>query len=217
MKPARELCHPPRYRILLTAFIALIALLHAEAVSAQSAEPNLMPVPDPNASLYASFGIGFINIDERGPGVRSPLGLVAVLNKQRLIVRTSLLDLSFLEGNQRDERYARSYSLYAPSNCYDTRTGYYVSSYRCSGGTDLLASASVELNYIALREVWLANHRGKVFAGAGWRLRDPRGAFGSIGFFFERARHSSGGVQLMIGRGFVGFGLLWGYDLRRLF
>ena len=36
-------------------------------------------------------------------------------------------------------------------------------------------------------------------------------------FFFERARHSSGGVQLMIGRGFVGFGLLWGYDLRRLF
>ena len=136
MKLARELCHPPIYRILLTAFIALIALLHAEAVSAQSAEPNLMPVPDPNASLYASFGIGFINIDERGPGVRSPLGLVAVLNKQRLIVRTSLLDLSFLEGNQRDERYARSYSLYAPSNCYDTRTGYYVSSYRCSGGTD---------------------------------------------------------------------------------
>lgn len=217
MKPARELCHPPIYRTLLTAFIALVALLHTEAVSAQSAEPNLMPVPDPNASLYASFGIGFINIDERGPGVRSPLGLVAVLNKQRLIVRTSLLDLSFLEGNQRDERYARSYSLYAPSNCIDRRTGYYVSSYRCSGGTDLLASASVELNYIALREVWLANHRGKVFAGAGWRLRDPRGAFGSIGFFFERARHSSGGVQLMIGRGFVGFGLLWGYDLRRLF
>ena len=172
-------------------------------------------MPDPNASLYASFGIGFINIDERGPGVRSPLGLVAVLNKQRLIVRTSLLDLSFLEGNQRDERYARSYSLYAPSNCYDTRTGYYVSSYRCSGGTDLLASASVELNYIALREVWLANHQGKVFVGAGWRFEIHK-AFGSIGSFLSapaQQRRSAADDR----KGFVGFGLLWGYDLRRLF
>lgn len=207
-------CILPVHRALL---IALALLLLVASISAQEIEPDLMPVADPNASLYASFGIGFINIDERGPGVRSPLGLVAVLNAQRLIVRTSLLDLSFLEGDQRDDRYARSFSLYAPSNCYDTQTGYYVSSYRCSGGTDLLTSASIELNYIVLREVWLANNRGKVFTGAGWRLKDPQGAFGSIGFLFERARHSSGGVQLMVGKEFVGFGLLWGYDLRRLF
>ena len=100
--------HPPAHRNLFAAFIALIALIHVGSVNAQNAEPDLMPVSDPNTSLYASFGIGFINIDERGPGVRSPLGLVAVLNPQRLIVRTSLLDLSFLEGDQRDARYARS-------------------------------------------------------------------------------------------------------------
>jgi len=29
----------------------------------------------PSTSLYATTGIGFINIDGRGPGVRVPLGL----------------------------------------------------------------------------------------------------------------------------------------------
>jgi hypothetical protein len=196
-------------------YCALSIALTCAPTKAQDDDPVLLPAP--STSLYASLGIGFINIDEQGPGVRAPLGLVAAFNAQRLILRTNLLDLSFLEGDDRDARYARSYSAYAPSNCYDTQTGYYVSSYRCSGGTDLLASASAELTYVALRDVWLSNNRGNVFVGAGWRLKSPRSAYGSIGFFFERPRHSSGGVQLMIGQGFVGFGLLWGYDLRRLF
>lgn len=196
---------------------ALVVALSSTALCAQEADEALQPLPAPSRSLYASLGIGFINIDQRGPGVRAPLGFVAAFNRQRLIARATLLDLSFLEGDNRDARYARSFSAYAPSNCHDTQTNYYVSNYRCSGGTDLLGSASAELNYVVLRDVWLSEHQGQVFAGAGWRWKSPRSAYGSIGFFFERPRQSSGGVQLLIGRGFVGFGLLWGYDLRRLF
>ena len=184
MKPARELCHPPIYRILLTAFIALIALLHAEAVSAQSAEPNLMPVPDPNASLYASFGIGFINIDERGPGVRSPLGLGRRI-QQTAPHRSHQPARSEFPGGQPARRALRA-QLFSLRSFQLLRHAYGLLRIQLPlfGGTDLLPSASVELNYIALREVWLANHRGKVFAGAGWRLRDPRGAFWQHWFLF---------------------------------
>lgn len=196
----------------------LVALFFAPA--SVSAQQGTLPPPPPdaaNTSLYATTGIGFINIDGRGPGVRAPLGFAATFNKQRLILRVNALDLSFLEGNDQDDRYVRSFASFGPSSCIDTQYNSYVADYRCSGGTDLLTSSSVGLSYIALNEVWLAGNKGKIFVGGGLRVAKPQGGYGTIGFFFERPYHSSGGVQLMIGKGFVGFGLLWGYDLRRLF
>lgn len=201
-----------------TAALFLLCLGIAEP-GAQEATAPLVP-PKPTSALYASTGIGFINIDGRGPGVRAPFGLTAVSNNLRLIARVNALDLSFLEDNNRDDRYIRSFSsvsISGPSSCIDTQTNRYVSNYRCSGGTDLLASSSFELSYIALDEVWIADQLGKIFVGGGLRLAKPQGGYGTVGFYFERAGHSSGGIQLVIGNGFVGLGLLWGYDLRRLF
>ena len=104
----------------------------------------------PSTSLYATTVIGFINIDGRGPGVRVPLGLAVTFNNQRLVVRANALDMSFLEGNDRDNRYARSFASFGPSSCIDTQNNVYVADYRCSGGTDILLSSSVDLSYIAL-------------------------------------------------------------------
>jgi hypothetical protein len=219
-----QLASPPvdasfLYRVSFTRCIILLAALFFASASVSAQQGTLPPPPPPaaNTSLYATTGIGFINIDGRGPGVRAPLGFAATFNKQRLILRANVLDLSFLEGNDQDNRYVRSFASFGPSSCIDTQYNSYVADYRCSGGTDLLTSSSIELSYIALNEVWLAGHQGKVFVGGGLRVAKPRGGYGTIGFFFERPYHSSGGVQLMIGKGFVGFGLLWGYDLRRLF
>ena len=188
---------------------------------ANSEEPLIdLPTPPPNSSLYVSGGIGFINIDNRGPGVRAPLGLTGVFNKQRTIIRTTIFDLGFFEGNQRDQRYQRIYSYYAPSSCIDTQyapNGRYVSNYHCSNGTDLLASSSMELHYIALREVWIVNNIGNITLGAGYRFRSPKSPYATLSFLFERPYRGSGGVQLIISHDIVGFGLLWGYDLRRLF
>jgi len=185
---------------------------------AQEAIAPLVP-PRPTNALYASAGIGFINIDGRGPGVRAPFGLTAVSNDLRLIARVNALDLGFLQGDDRDERYARSFSRSSrsPSSCFDTQTNRYVSNYRCSAGTDVLASSSFDLSYIVIEEIWIADQLGKIFVGGGLRLAKPQGGYGTVGFFFERAGTSSGGMQLMVGNGFVGIGLLWGYDLRRLF
>lgn len=194
------------------------ALLFTGAIAGAQQGTQPPPPPSvPSTSLYATTGIGFINIDGRGPGVRAPLGLAATFNDQRLVVRAHVFDMSFIEGNDRDNRYARSFASFGPSSCIDTRNNVYVADYRCSGGTDILLSSSIDLSYIAIEEVWLAGHEGKIFVGGGLRAAKPRAGYGTIGFFFERAYHSSGGVQLVIGQGFVGFGLLWGYDLRRLF
>ncbi len=207
------------FRISFGLCLGLLAalLLVSGVVDAQQGTLPPPPPSVPSTSLYAAMGIGFINIDGRGPGVRVPLGFKAVFNDQRLVVHAQALDLNFLEGNDRDSRYTRSFASFGPSSCIDTQTNVYVADYRCSGGTDILLSSSVDLSYIALEEVWLGGHQGKVFVGGGMRAAKPQGGYGTIGFFFERAYHSSGGVQLTIGQGFVGFGLLWGYDLRRLF
>lgn len=207
------------FRAASTRGIVLCAALLFISTAANAQQGTQPPPPPsvPSTSLYATTGIGFINIDGRGPGVRVPLGLAVTFNNQRLVVRANALDMSFLEGNDRDNRYARSFASFGPSSCIDTQNNVYVADYRCSGGTDILLSSSVDLSYIALEEVWLGGHQGKIFVGGGMRGAKPRGGYGTIGFFFERAYHSSGGVQLMIGQGFVGFGLLWGYDLRRLF
>ena len=201
----------------------LLFLISLSGFSFAKAEEILidLPTPAPTSSIYASGGIGFINIDSRGPGVRVPLGLTGVFNNHRAIIRTTIFDLGFFEGNQRNQRYQRiySYASYAPSSCIDTEypNGRYVSNYHCSSGTDLIASSSIELHYIALRDVWIANNVGNITLGAGYRNSSPKSPYLALSFLFERSYQGSGGIQLIISHDIVGFGLLWGYDLRRLF
>ena len=132
---------------------------------------------------YAAVGVGFINLDHRGSGVRVPLGFRAVFNRLRLICSANALDVSFHEGDDYDPRFFRPYPT--RTYCFDTRTGYRVADYRCSGGTDWLRSLSADLAYIVLDEVWIAGRPGKLFAGLRLPPPKPRDGVWNLGLVFR--------------------------------
>ena len=73
------------------------------------------------------------------------------------------------------------------------------------------------LAYIVLDEVWIAGRPGKLFAGLGYRHLDPATAYGTLGLFFDAPGRTVGGFKVLVGKGYVTLGLLWGFDLRRVF
>ena len=197
--------------------LILICLFYAggaEAVRIQDMEPEQIPKRQQDG-YYAAMGVGFVNIDGLGVGVRAPLGFKFVSNRFRLIGSANLLDLSFLEGDNRDTRYYRPFVN--STLCVDRNYNVRVPNYRCSGGTKVQISASADLAYIIADEVWIANQPGKIFAGVGYRHTKPQTAYGTIGVFFDPPHKSAGGFKFMFGEGYVALGLLWGFDLRRLF
>ena len=195
-------------------WIGLLLASGAEAVRIQDVVPEEVPKRQRDG-YYAAVGVGFINLDHRGSGVRVPLGFRAVFNRLRLIGSANVFDVSFHEGDDYDPRYFRPYPT--RTYCFDTRTGYRVADYRCSGGTDWLRSLSADLAYIVLDEVWIAGRPGKLFAGAGYRHLNPATAYGTLGLFFDAPGRTVGGFKVLVGRGYVTLGLLWGFDLRRVF
>lgn len=195
-------------------WIGLLLASGAEAVRIQDATPEEAP-KRPHDGYYAAVGLGFINLDHRGAGVRVPLGFRAVFNRLRLICSANVLDVSFHEGDDYDPRYTRPFP--SSTACFDKRTSYRVAAYRCSGGTDWLRSLSADLAYIVLDEVWIAGRPGKLFAGLGYRHLDPATAYGTLGLFFDAPGRTVGSFKVLVGRGYVTLGLLWGFDLRRVF
>ena len=153
-------------------WIGLLLASGAEAVRIQDVVPEEVPKRQRDG-YYAAVGLGFINLDHRGSGVRVPLGFRAVFNRLRLICSANVLDVSFHEGNDYDPRYFRPYPT--RTYCFDTRTGYRVADYRCSGGTDWLRSLSADLAYIVLDEVWIAGDRASCLPG---RLSPPKSSDG---------------------------------------
>lgn len=202
------------YHTLQLVWIGLLLASGAEAVRIQDAVPEEAP-KRPHDGYYAAVGLGFINLDHRGAGVRVPLGFRAVFNRLRLICSANVLDVSFHEGDDYDPRYTRPFP--SSTACFDSRTGYRVAAYRCSGGTDWLRSLSADLAYIVLDEVWIAGRPGKLFAGLGYRHLDPATAYGTLGLFFDAPGRTVGSFKVLVGRGYVTLGLLWGFDLRRVF
>ena len=195
-------------------WIGLLLASGAEAVRIQDAVAEEVPKRQ-HDGYYAAVGLGFINLDHRGAGVRVPLGFRAVFNRLRLICSANALDVSFHEGDDYDPRFFRPYPT--RSYCFDTRTGYRVADYRCSGGTDWLRSLSADVAYIVLDEVWIAGRPGKLFAGAGYRHLSPETVYGTLGLFFDAPGQTVGGFKVLVGKGYVTLGLLWGFDLRRVF
>ena len=195
-------------------WICLFIAGGAEAVRIHDIEPEPLPKRQQDG-YYAALGVGFVNLDGQGVGVRAPLGFKFVSNRLRLIGSANFLDLSFLEGQNRDPRYYRPFVN--STLCVDGRTNFRVASYRCSGGTDVQVSASADLAYVIADEVWIASQPGKLFAGVGYRHAKPQTAYGTIGVFFDPPNQSAGGFKFMFGEGYVALGLLWGFDLRRLF
>ena len=197
-------------------WIGLLLASGAEAVRIQDAVPEEVPKRQRDG-YYAAVGVGFINLDHRGSGVRVPLGFRAVFNRLRLICSANALDVSFHEGDDYDPRYFRPYPT--STACYYEGAGYVrrVASYHCSGGTDWLRSLSADLAYIVLDEVWIAGRPGKLFAGGGYRHLSPATAYGTLGLFFDAPGRTVGGFKVLVGKGYVTLGLLWGFDLRRVF
>ncbi|MXX40744.1 MAG: hypothetical protein F4Z85_22250, partial [Gemmatimonadetes bacterium] len=87
-------------------WIGLLLASGAEAVRIQDVVPEEMPKRQRDG-YYAAVGLGFINLDHRGAGVRVPLGFRAVFNRLRLIGSVNALDVSFHEGDDYDPRYFR--------------------------------------------------------------------------------------------------------------
>jgi hypothetical protein len=173
-------------------------------LSAQFAPPR-------PGGLYGSAGVGFLNL-ERGFGMSIPLGLTAVSSSYRFIGSASLLDIGLLQGDDRDPRYARtSYGSSRRLGCVDTQSGYLVSNFRCSSGTDALHSFSVDLSYVAVENLWLGGRSGQLFTGLGYRLLNPQTPYGTVGMYFDSRNRVSSGFKVAFGKGYVFFGLLWGY------
>ena len=173
-------------------WIGLLLASGAEAVRIQDVVPEEVPKRK-HDGYYAAVGLGFINLDHRGSGVRVPLGFRAVFNRLRLICSANVLDVSFHEGDDYDPRYFRPYPT--RTYCFDTRTGYRVADYRCSGGTDWLRSLSADLAYIVLDEVWIAGRPGKLFAGAGYRHLRPSDGVWNLGDCFSMLRAGPSAVS----------------------
>jgi len=199
-----------RDQLLGAAFFCGLLLAPAGESGSQVSEP---PLRQPNR-FYGSVGLGFINL-ERGTGVDIPLGFTAVLNRYRLIGTVNVLDIGLMEGDDRDPRYQRP--VFGSSMCFDTQTKYQVPDYRCSGGTDALGSAGGDLSYIFFDNVWISDQPGKLFAGAGYRVSHPRTVYGTFGIYFDARSRHAGGVKLAIGQAYVNLGIVWGFDLRRIF
>lgn len=202
-----------RRRVCIVRLASLLCLLLIPAgeLGSQINEPTAGRQPN---RFYGSMGLGIVNLDQ-GVGVGIPLGITAILNRYRLIGTLNVLDIGLLEGNDRDPRYVRPY--YRSTLCVDSLTGWQVMDYHCSGGTDAVRSAGMDLSYIIFDEVWISDRPGKLFAGLGGRSANPRTLYGTVGIYFESRSRNAGGAKLAIGRDYVNMGIVWGVDLQRWF
>ena len=166
------------------------------------------------SGLYGTVGLGITNL-ERGPGIAVPVGLSLLAARFRLIASVSLLDLVFLQKESTNSRYQRIYGRGGVSACIDS-LGYYVPSYRCTAGTEVLRSFSGDISFIPVETVIVANRPGKLYTGLGFRGRKPRTPYGTIGMFFDSPSGRAGGVRVNLGRDFFYMGLNWGLHAGRL-
>ncbi|NKB69251.1 MAG: hypothetical protein GKR89_19450 [Candidatus Latescibacteria bacterium] len=167
------------------------------------------------SGLYGSAGLGFLNL-EKGVGISLPVGLTAIASSYRLVASVSLVDIGLLEGQNRDPRYFRVTTFGQPV-CVDRQTGFRVSDFRCSGGTDALRAASVDLSFIVFEELWLGGRPGRVLVGGGYRFMNPGTPYGTISLYFDARKDMLGGFKAAVGQEYVFFGVFWALDLRRVF
>ena len=189
----------------------------ADSAGAQRIIEDYTPPPlaKLKSGLYGSAGLGFLNL-EKGVGIGLPIGLTAVASPYRLVASVGLVDIGLLEGQNRDPRYFRVVTFGQPV-CVDRQSGFRVSDFRCSGGTDALRSATADLNFIVFEELWIGGRPGRVLVGGGYRFMNPATAYGTVSLYFDARRDMLGGFKAVVGRDYVYFGAFWALDLRRVF
>ncbi len=162
------------------------------------------------SGAYLEAGLGVVNI-ERGTGLRIPLGLTVLLSEYHVISSVALLDLGLFEGSNRDSRYQRSFR-----GCYDTESGFRVSDFSCSGGTDVIRSLSADISFIPADKIIVVGRPARLFTGMGIRLNHPRTPYGTIGVFFASRSQRANGARMSIGREFISLNMSWGLHLKGL-
>ena len=178
-----------------------------------AAQSTAQPGPAKQGGLYASVGIGILNL-EKGLGMGIPASVVAIVPSRRLVATAGILDLGLLQGNDRDPRYVRTRSNFSGSPvCVDSRSEFVVvSRFRCSGGTDALHSFSFDVSYIPIKELWMGGRPGLVFVGAGMRLLNPQTPYGTVGMYFQSQKRTRAGFKIAFGEQYLYAGILWAYD-----
>tara|TARA_B100000686_G_scaffold349760_1_gene443902 strand:+ start:2515 stop:3117 length:603 start_codon:yes stop_codon:yes gene_type:complete len=188
---------------LIIVILSLAVVLKAEAQLVQETGSD-------GSGVYGTVGVGIANID-RGPGIGVPLGVTMLNERYRLIFSGSFLDLIFMQKEGDNPRYQRIPTRDPRYNaCWDNQRQMTVSSYLCSGGTDVLRSFSVDVSFIPVETVIVADRPGKLYTGLGFRALKPRTPYGTIGMFIDSPSGRAGGVRVNIGRDFLYLGLTWG-------
>ena len=187
--------------------LALLLLLTAFA-----AQTTAQPGPAESGGLYGSVGVGILNL-EKGLGMGVPASVVAIAPSRRLVATAGILELGLLQGNDRNPRYLRTRSNFSGSPvCVDTQSGFVVSGFRCSGGTDALHSFSFDVSYIPIEELWMGGRPGLVFVGAGMRLLNPGTPYATVGMYFQSQKRTRAGFKIAFGEQYLYAGILWAYD-----
>jgi len=169
----------------------------------------------PPGGVFATVGLGVIDVEE-GTGLGIPLGFTAISPRHRILATVNLFDLGLLQGSSQDQRYRRYFDTrFGQQLCVDTATNQLASFSRCAGDTNLLASLSADLNFLPVQTVIVGSKPGSLHVGLGWRMDDPRTAYGTLGMFFPSHSGRSASVRLSMGRRYIFLGFSWGMNVRR--
>ena len=194
----------------------LLVALVSVALTSQSAHGQLLIPQDIDGSGgYLTAGVGVLNI-KRGTGLTVPVGATFFARRFRLIARVSAVDLGLFEKTDPASRYQRS----PFGGCIDVELGFRVSEFRCSGGTEVIRAAAVDVSFVPADKIIVARKQGRLYTGMGLRLRHPRTPYGTLGLFFATNDGRANGVRIAIGSNFITLGMSWslgvGNLLRRL-
>ncbi|MBI2503442.1 MAG: hypothetical protein HYW07_09475 [Candidatus Latescibacteria bacterium] len=171
----------------------------------------------PATRLYAAIGLGFVNLEERGLGLDVPLGFHLILVRYRLVAAVQALDLALLQKqDQVGARFVRAFTSYGEPACFDTQTGYLVSSFRCGGDTKALFSLGADLSFTPVETSFFGGKPGKLAVGVGYRGLKPRTVYGTLGLLFNEANGAGGGIRVALGRRYVYLGAHWAFLPKRL-
>ena len=179
-------------------------------------QPSEGAPPTPRSEFYLSSGLGFLNVNTKA-GIAIPAGLTTVLTPYSLLFTASAIDIGLLERESEDPRFER---LYVPSGgraCLDRETGFLVSDFRCSGGTNVRWSSGADLSLFLNRNLWFGNQPGNLFAGGGFRAFNPKTPYATFGLLFNTRPEKMGGFKVNVGSDYVSVGIFGGLNLRRWF
>ena len=192
--------------------LLVCALLQAGTASTQQVQES------PRPRLYAALGMGIINLDEKGLGLDVPVGFQLIMARYHLVASVQALDLALLQPRQdlnQEQRFVRTL-VYGEPACYDTQTGYLVSSFRCGSDTKALLSLGADLSYTPVETSFFGGKPGKLAIGVGYRALNPRTVYGTLGLLFNTGAGAGGGFRVALGRRYVFVGASWVLAPRRL-